>query len=170
MKPAVWFAHGKESGPWGRKITALAAVARDRGHAVESPNYQFTHDRDERLAHLLWQQPPRGEELILVGSSMGAWVAAMAAKQLSPAGLFLMAPAFYMPGYDGEPGTGQHRTWLIHGWRDELIPVDNSLRYAREHRAQLHVLDSDHGLGSVTHLIAILFGEFLDAVAAGMAK
>jgi len=28
-------AHGKESGPWGEKMTALAEVARKRGH-IES--------------------------------------------------------------------------------------------------------------------------------------
>jgi hypothetical protein len=30
------FSHGKESGPWGRKITAMAALARELGLGVES--------------------------------------------------------------------------------------------------------------------------------------
>jgi len=33
----VYFAHGKESGPWGIKITALAQVARELGLAVGVP-------------------------------------------------------------------------------------------------------------------------------------
>ena len=54
----VCFAHGKESGPWGTKITYLAAIARTRGFAVESPDYSHTHDPRRRLAQLL-DQPPR---------------------------------------------------------------------------------------------------------------
>ena len=30
----VVFSHGKESGPWGSKITAMAAVVRELGAAV----------------------------------------------------------------------------------------------------------------------------------------
>ena len=37
------------------------------------------------------------ERLILVGSSMGGYVSTVASVSLKPAGLFLMAPAFYMP-------------------------------------------------------------------------
>ena len=32
----VVFSHGKESGPWGTKIMAMAAVVRDLGLTVES--------------------------------------------------------------------------------------------------------------------------------------
>jgi len=45
----VVFSHGKESGPWGSKITALAAVARERGAAVESVDYQGIEDARVRV-------------------------------------------------------------------------------------------------------------------------
>ena len=32
----VVFSHGKESGPWGTKIAALADIARAEGYEVES--------------------------------------------------------------------------------------------------------------------------------------
>src|ERR1700692_2202709 len=35
----VVFSHGKESGPWGSKITAMAAAGRDMGGAVGSGGY-----------------------------------------------------------------------------------------------------------------------------------
>ncbi|MGH8540495.1 MAG: alpha/beta hydrolase, partial [Stenotrophobium sp.] len=38
----VCFAHGKESGPWGTKITHLAEVARGHGYEVMSPDYSHT--------------------------------------------------------------------------------------------------------------------------------
>ena len=31
MSNTVVFSHGKESGPWGKKITAMAAVVREPG-------------------------------------------------------------------------------------------------------------------------------------------
>jgi fermentation-respiration switch protein FrsA (DUF1100 family) len=34
----------------------------------------------------------------------------------------------------------------VHGWRDDVVPVDNSIRYARENLATLHVVDGDHRL------------------------
>ena len=36
----VVFSHGKESGPWGSKITTLSNVANDMGFGVESIDYQ----------------------------------------------------------------------------------------------------------------------------------
>ena len=35
----IYFAHGKESGPWGSKIKRLAGIAEDLGCAVESIDY-----------------------------------------------------------------------------------------------------------------------------------
>lgn len=39
MTRYVVFSHGKESGPWGVKILALAAVARDLGWAVDEVKF-----------------------------------------------------------------------------------------------------------------------------------
>ena len=49
----VYFNHGKESGPWGSKITKLADVARERGFAVESIDYRDLPDAGPRTARLL---------------------------------------------------------------------------------------------------------------------
>ncbi|MFT6901716.1 MAG: hypothetical protein ACJAXS_001915 [Colwellia sp.] len=35
----VIFSHGKESGPWGSKITKLANVAKELGFGVDSIDY-----------------------------------------------------------------------------------------------------------------------------------
>ncbi|MGD8430314.1 MAG: alpha/beta fold hydrolase [Ectothiorhodospiraceae bacterium] len=157
----VYFAHGKESGPWGRKIRALAAVAQELGFGVESPDYSFTQDPDERVQHLISLQPPTGRELILVGSSMGGYVAAMASRQLQPAGLFLMAPALYMPGYEGEPEPRADLIEVVHGWRDDLIPAQNSWRFCRAHGARLHVIDSEHTLNDSIGFLESVFARFL---------
>jgi len=36
----VIFSHGKESGPWGSKITTMSKVAEQLGFRVESIDYQ----------------------------------------------------------------------------------------------------------------------------------
>ena len=167
MTPAVWFSHGLDGVPWGRKITALAAVARARGLPVVSVDYTFTRDPDERVRHLLAQQPPRGGELVLVGSSMGGYVSAVAGEQLRPAGMFLMAPALYMPGYEADPSPTGGRLEVVHGWGDEVIPVEHAWRFAARHRAALHVLDADHALTEALPELEVLFGRFLDAVLSG---
>ena len=40
MSRHVVFSHGKESGPWGRKISALAEVARSEGYDAHSVDYR----------------------------------------------------------------------------------------------------------------------------------
>ena len=164
MSPTVWFAHGLDGVPWGRKITALAAVARDRGLDVASPDYSFTRDPDERVRHLLAQRPPTGKGLILVGSSMGGYVSAVAGESLRPAAMFLMAPALHMPGYQAEPVPTAGRLEVVHGWNDEVIPVEHAWRFAARWRAALHVLDADHALTEALPELEALFGRFLDAV------
>ena len=160
--PTVYFAHGKESGPWGHKIRALADVAARRGVAVESVDYRFTLDPDERVRHLLGLDLPRGEELILAGSSMGGYVAACASRHLAPRGLYLLAPAVDMPGYDGDTTPGGQLTEVVHGWRDPVIPVERAIAWSRRHRARLHLLDSGHTLQDALPWLCRAFDRFLE--------
>ena len=162
----VVFSHGKESGPWGAKITAMAAVVRDLGVEVASVDYRGLADPDARVAWLIDTAPQLAAPLVLVGSSLGGHVCAAAAVRLRPRALFLLAPAFYMPGFEaytpqdvGCPAT------LVHGWRDAVVPVANSIRWAGEHGATLHVLDSDHRLQDRIGAICGLFRQFLQELA-----
>ena len=158
----VVFSHGKESGPWGSKITAMATVVRDRGAAVESVDYRGLDDPADRVRKLIEVGLRLTGPLVLVGSSMGGHVSAAAASQLQPRGLFLLAPAFYMAGYEEyTPQDVSCPTAIVHGWHDDIVPVENGIRWAREHRAALHVLDSDHRLENQIDAICILLREFL---------
>ena len=75
----VHFMHGKESGPGGSKIVALAAVARTRGWDVACLDYSHTVDPAVRLEQLLLACTKVQVPLLLVGSRMDGWVAAEAA-------------------------------------------------------------------------------------------
>lgn len=158
----VHFMHGKESGPGGRKIAALAAVARARGWRVESLDYSHTTDPALRLEQLLDACVNIQGPLLLVGSSMGGWVAAEAAARLNARGVFLLAPAIYIPGYPSQnPVVPAERTEIVHGWDDDIIPCENAIRFARERRCTLHLVQGDHRLNARIPLLRQLFDAFL---------
>ncbi len=156
----VCFAHGKESGPWGTKITHLAETAKRHGCAVLSPDYSHTHDARARVTRLL-ELAPQAKTLVLVGSSMGGYVSAMACAALKPRGLLLIAPALYFPGLDAEPEGIPALCSVVHGWHDELVPVERSIRFARTHNAALHLLNSGHTLNDQLPALDLLFDDLL---------
>jgi pimeloyl-ACP methyl ester carboxylesterase len=161
----VVFSHGKETGPWGSKITAMAATARELKLAVESVDYQGIEDPAKRVDKLLEAGSTMTGSMVLVGSSMGGHVSAAAAHRLQVRGLFLLAPAFYMRGFEAyTPQDVDCPTAIVHGWRDDIAPVENSIRWAREHRAALHILESDHRLQDQIETNCRLLRDFLCAL------
>jgi len=146
-RPMVVFSHGQESGPWGTKIRSMADAAQELGCAVDSVDYQGIADPNDRVNKLIAWCEPRNEPLLLVGSSMGGHVATAAAQSVNAIGLFVLAPAYYMPGYEMlTPPAPKIPIHIVHGWNDDIVPVDNSIRFARECKATLHIVDGDHRL------------------------
>lgn len=161
-RPLVLFAHGKESGPWGSKIQHLAGIAERHGAITLSPDYTALTNPDDRVSHLRHLTLPSHDRLVLVGSSMGAYVSTVASSFLNPDAIFLMAPAFYMPGYANQsPVPSTRQTCIVSGWGDEVIPVEHSVRFAQLHRIELHLLDTDHRLGGVLEEVGVIFERFL---------
>lgn len=159
----VIFSHGLESGPWGTKIRRLAEVARAENYEVDSLDYSDTRDPAERIRRLVARKPVenRGKN-VLVGSSLGSYVAAIASEHWQPDGLFLLAPAFYIPELPvQEPVPHAGKTVVIHGWRDEIIPAEAAFRYADKFRTELHLFDDEHRLIECLPRIEELFKSFL---------
>lgn len=167
MQTRVIFSHGKDGEPWGAKITAMAEVARKRGLEVDSVDYRGMDDPAARVARLLEVCRGLAAPPVLVGSSLGGHVAAAVSAQLPTRALFLLAPAFYMPGYEQHtPVPARCPIAIVHGWNDDVVPVDNSIRFARQYKCALHILDSDHRLTADIEEICGLFDQFLARVAA----
>jgi len=160
--PCVIFSHGQDGEPWGSKIVALADVARRCGFQVESVDYRGIPDPTVRVARLLEFCKTMPAAPVLVGSSMGGHVAAAVSRQVAASGLFLMAPAFFMPGFEQHtPVPADCPVAIVHGWNDDIVPVDHSIRFARQYRCELHVLDSDHRLTASIAQICELFAGYL---------
>lgn len=158
----VVFSHGKESGPWGSKIRALAEVATAAGWAVDSLDYQGMADPAERVARLVAAGHGAAAPLVLVGSSLGGHVCTTAAAQLPVRGLFLLAPAFFMPGFEAlTPPMPACPVEVVHGWHDDIVPVENTLRWARQGAARVHLLDTEHRMQAVIPELQEYFARFL---------
>ena len=143
----VIFSHGQESGPWGTKICAMADVVRGLGYQADSIDYQGIADPTERVDKLIRECRDIDDTLILIGSSMGGHVATAAASELNAAGLFVLAPAYYMEGYEElTPDAPQIPICIVHGWSDDVVLVKNSIRFAGQCAATLHVVNGDHRL------------------------
>lgn len=166
MKPLIHFIHGKESGPWGRKITYLAEIVREMGYAVDSIDYSGIIDPVQRV-QMLAASHARHPATYLVGSSMGGWVALSASAVISVKGLFLLAPAVYMDDYPphqvGCPGNAIE---IVHGWHDSLIPYQNAVRFSRENRCTLHLVDDEHRLQNSLPQLGAYLRAFLEKMAA----
>lgn len=161
-RPVVVFSHGQESGPWGTKIRLMAENVRGLGYDAESIDYQGIVDPTERVDKLIAACAEIDAPLILVGSSMGGHVATAAAKTVGAAGLFVLAPAYYMPGYeDLTPIAPEIPVTIVHGWHDDVVPVENSIRFARECAATLHIVDGDHRLTANIDEINGLLARFV---------
>jgi pimeloyl-ACP methyl ester carboxylesterase len=148
----IVFSHGKDSEPWGTKIVALAEVARDLGWRVESVDYRGIDSVEARLSALLAAcagfAAVGGSAAgpVLVGSSLGGFLSAAASIEVRARGLFLMAPAFDLPGLPRTPVVERCPTVVVHGWGDDVVPVEKGLAFARAQGALMHLVDDDHRL------------------------
>lgn len=162
----VIFSHGKESGPWGSKIRRLAYIAREHGFEVDSIDYSGMDDpelRVKKLRAILVNE--NLDELILVGSSMGGYVSLSALDSQLPKALFLLAPALYMPNYNiPNNDFSDSLIEIVHGWSDNIIPVEHSIKFAQQYHHTLHLIDGDHRLNSSKDIVASLFTRFLAQV------
>jgi len=158
----VCFAHGRESGPWGIKIRALAKVAETLGCRVVSRDDSDTLDPDLRVTRLIEEARAIDGPVVLVGSSMGGYVVTAASQVIQPVGLFLMAPAMGMPGYkESMPVPHARKLSVVHGWDDDIVPLEMVLEFARTHRAMLHVVPAGHALVEQLDWLTMAFADFL---------
>ena len=166
MKPFLILSHGLESGPDATKVSALARIAAPLGFDSIRPDYRDldagrdVRRIDERIERIRQQAAGRGA-VILAGSSMGAFTSALASLDLDCVGLFLIALPTAVPGYARAFDAADVPTALVHGWDDELCPVDAAVAFARGRGAAITLVRDDHRLSAHVDFIAEQFRLFL---------
>tara|TARA_B110001452_G_C15108931_1_gene386568 strand:- start:100 stop:597 length:498 start_codon:yes stop_codon:yes gene_type:complete len=157
----IIFSHGKESGPWGSKIKRLAEVATSFECTVKSIDYSDTLDPDKRVQRLKAALAIETDDVVLVGSSMGGYVSLVASDAFDIKGIFLLAPALYIEEYQIQTYPSHSNVEIVHGWSDDVIMPEHSIRYAQSTRCNLHLIDGDHRLNSSLECVESLFAQFL---------
>lgn len=169
MKGTVILSHGLESGPQATKVSALAEAALALGWAEVRPDYRDLDARrdpreiDARVARALAHAPAQ-VRVVFAGSSMGAFTSGLASLERVCAGVFLMALPVGIPGYSHPFAAASVPMTLVHGWRDEICPVDAAIDFARQRAATLHLVDDDHRLGAHVAWCAQVFARFLEGL------
>lgn len=169
MKGTVILSHGLESGPNATKVSALARVADMLGWESIRPDYLDIDARkdpraiDARIARALAHTPGEGR-IVFGGSSMGAFVSGFASLEHACAGLFLLALPLEIPGYWRRFSAADVPVAMVHGWKDEVCPVDAAIDFARAHGAVVHLVPDDHRLGAHVDFCAVQFRRFLLAL------
>jgi pimeloyl-ACP methyl ester carboxylesterase len=163
----VIFLHGLESGPEGFKIQAMRRVAESMGWSTLAPDFRGMPDPEQRTQYLL-KLLPVGETIRLVGSSLGGYVAArtveLASSNLRIEGVFLLCPAFDLPGYPLARPAQQLRgqaVRIVHGRHDEVVPLAHSLRAAEAWQCPLLVTEDDHPVHKSIELISSFLADWL---------
>ena len=165
----VILSHGKLGSPRSTKIQHLAEIARNMDCEATLVDDEGVVSPKVRLVRLLSHLQNGGEPVILVGSSMGGYTSLVASNHEScrarVSGLFLIAPALYLENYACQEFPRNDRPIeVIHGWRDETVAPENAIRFARESRARLTMLDDDHRLGNSIDEIGLRFSAFLNRI------
>lgn len=165
----IYLSHGLESGPDAYKVQALqqrALACPDCTTVVM--DYRHLTDPGARLDHLLATLQARGDDpldCLFAGSSLGGWLSAMLGARHPTRGCFLVAPAIGLEAYpESSPLLQTEHVHIIHGWQDEVVPIEPVLAYAGRYRCSLRVLNDDHRLHASMATILADFDAFLDQV------
>lgn len=154
--PVGLFLHGFRSHAEGQKALALAAHARARGyswvrfdlagHGLSGGDFEEQSLSDWLADALCVAQQYAPRPLILVGSSLGAWLAVLMARQggLNVGGLLLIAPAFnFLQRRFHELPEAVQALWRVQGYlsvpdRYSETMNDYRIRYSVLEDAQRH--------------------------------
>ncbi|HET9048313.1 MAG TPA: alpha/beta fold hydrolase [Chiayiivirga sp.] len=173
MKGHCILSHGLNSSPHATKVSALAQVAEVMGYTHERPDYRDIDTRAgadirdvaRRLERLLERARAMQGPLVLVGSSMGAYISARATLEVPVVGLYLMAPPVALPGYPLPLDAAVVPLRVVHGWGDELISAQSVVDWCQARKAPLQLVDDGHRLEHHVPAIADDFRRFLEALA-----
>ena len=158
----VIFSHGKEGSPYGSKSKIIQEISENNKVKFTTIDYKDCNTTNERVELLESKIKDNTNIIILVGSSMGGYVSAVCSSKYDSLGLFLIAPALYLDGYDIKIYNSKAKIIAVrHGWDDDIIPVDNSIKFCKKHNCNLTIDYDDHRMSKTRNQLANHFTNFL---------
>jgi pimeloyl-ACP methyl ester carboxylesterase len=159
MKARLVFLHGLESGPHGSKYQAL----RNLDPELISPDCRGISDIGERLA-IIEEALAGVEKMVIVGSSFGGLAAVLFAQKPTNfsriKGCLLCAPALPRISQD-EIASIPLETVILHGTRDEVVPLQSSKDFSERHGIRLVEVYDDHRLSASPDIMVTLTAGLL---------
>ena len=104
-------------------------------------------------------QHPEVNKLVLSGFSFGGYIAIFSALTARPDALLLMGPAIGMYTIDAPNAYNPATTLLIHGEKDEVVPLQNSMNWAEKQDLPVFVVP---GSGHFFHGKLILLRQWIE--------
>lgn len=104
-------------------------------------------------------QHPEATKLVLSGFSFGGYVALFSALTARPDALLLMGPAIGMYTVDVPDAYNAATTLLIHGEKDEVVPLQNSMNWAEAQNLPVVVIP---GSGHFFHGKLIVLRQWIE--------
>lgn len=159
----IYFSHGKESSPNSTKIQRLSTIAEQHSFVPIRVDYTDSQDPVVRANKLRALLKSETQPFLLVGSSMGGYVSMICASEFSHCqGVFLLAPALFMPHYsDYGYAPVTDNIVIVHGSNDEIVPVTGSEAFAEQHANTLHIVEDGHRLIETLPQTEQWFDDFL---------
>ncbi|MEO7148488.1 MAG: alpha/beta hydrolase [Rhodanobacteraceae bacterium] len=172
MAGEMILSHGSDSGPDATKVSALATVAEQLGWRTQRPDYReedalgYAGSVPPRVTRLTAAMKDAQRPLVLVGSSMGAFVSGLASLQAPCDALFLIALPMAIPRWSASFDMARVPAMLVHGYNDQLCPPMAAAAFARARGMPMLLLPDDHRLADHVETIAAQFRLFLERLSA----
>lgn len=105
------------------------------------------------------QQHPETQKLVIAGFSFGGYVSLFSALTARPDALLLLGPAIGMYTIDVPQAYNPATTLLIHGEKDEVVPIENSFKWAESQDMPVVVIP---GSGHFFHGKLIVLRQWIE--------
>lgn len=113
------------------------------------------------------QQHPDAQKLVIAGFSFGGYVSLFSALTARPDALLLLGPAIGMYTIDVPQAYNPATTLLIHGEKDEVVPIKNSLKWAESQDMPVVVIP---GSGHFFHGKLIVLRQWIERLFPALLK
>lgn len=113
------------------------------------------------------QQHPDAQKLVIAGFSFGGYVSLFSALTARPDALLLLGPAIGMYTIDVPQAYNPATTLLIHGEKDEVVPIENSLKWAESQDMPVVVIP---GSGHFFHGKLIVLRQWIERLFPALLK